>query len=190
MNDPARLAKFREKYYPGENAELKKAGVWDGKGLSPLSFILQPLKTVHTSTRMDEAPGTSADPKNIWILISIAAGVLLIACINFTTLAIGRSAGRAKEVGVRKVIGSGKKQLVYQFLTESLLLSILSGALGLILANALLPFFNQLAERQLHFSFSQFPEMIWLLTGLILLVGLLAGSYPRSCCHHSNLLKY
>jgi putative ABC transport system permease protein len=118
MNEPERMAKFRHKYYPDEEAELKKAGVWDGKGVAPLSFILQPLLGVHTSTGMDEAPGTSANPKNIWILISIASGVLLIACINFTTLAIGRSAGRAKEVGVRKVIGSGKKQLVYQFLTE------------------------------------------------------------------------
>jgi len=178
MNEPERLAKFRKKYYPDEEAELKKAGIWNGKGPLPLSFILQPLRSVHTSTGMDEAPGASTNPKNIWILISIAAGVLLIACINFTTLAIGRSAGRAKEVGVRKVIGSGRRQLIYQFLAESLLLSIISGALGLIMASALLPFFNQLAEREMIFSFSQYPEMSWLLGGLILLVGLVAGSYP------------
>ncbi|MBS1596924.1 MAG: ABC transporter permease [Bacteroidetes bacterium] len=178
MNEPERLSKFRKKYFPEEEAEMKKAGVWDGKGASPISFILQPLRNVHTSTNMDEAPGTSTNPKNIWILISIASGVLLIACINFTTLAIGRSAGRAKEVGVRKVIGSGKKQLIYQFLTESVLLSILSGAIGLFIANMLLPLFNQLSERQLKFSFEQFPEISWLLAGLILIVGLLAGSYP------------
>jgi putative ABC transport system permease protein len=104
--------------------------------------------------------------------------VLLIACINFTTLAIGRSAGRAKEVGVRKVIGSGKKQLVFQFLAEALLLSILSAAIGFLIGKLLLPYFNQLSGRDLQFSFGQYPELVWMLIGLVLLVGLLAGSYP------------
>src|SRR5205085_6121653 len=104
--------------------------------------------------------------------------VLLIACINFTTLAIGRSAGRAKEVGVRKVIGGGTSQLISQFLAEALLLTILSAAIGFLLGKFLLPFFNTLSGRELLFSFKQFPELIWMMLGLILLVGLLAGSYP------------
>jgi putative ABC transport system permease protein len=179
MNNENQLAAFRHKYYADEEAFMKKEGRWDGKSPYPFSFRLQPLRDMHTSVHVDSGvPGSTTNPKNLWILISIAAGILLIACINFTTLAIGRSAGRAKEVGVRKVIGSGRKQLIYQFLTESMLLSILSGALGLILANASLPFFNQLCQRQLSFSFSQFPQLIWILGGLILLVGLLAGSYP------------
>ncbi len=179
MNNPYKLAAFRHKYYADEEASMKKAGRWDGKSPYPFSFRLQPLRDMHTSINVDAgAPGSTTNPKNLWILISIAAGILLIACINFTTLAIGRSAGRAKEVGVRKVIGSGRKQLIYQFLTESMLLSILSGVLGLMLANASLPFFNQLCERQLSFSFSQFPQLVWILAGLILLVGILAGSYP------------
>ena len=93
------------------------------------------------------------NPKTIWILLSIAAGVLLIACINFTTLAIGRSARRAKEVGVRKVIGGERKQLVIQFLSEAILLSILSAILGLLLAKLLLPYFNELSGRELQFLF-------------------------------------
>jgi putative ABC transport system permease protein len=179
MKSQDKLAAFRHKYYADEEALMKNAGRWDGKSPYPFSFRLQPLRDMHTSINVDSgAPGSTTNPKNLWILISIAAGILLIACINFTTLAIGRSAGRAKEVGVRKVIGGGRKQLIYQFLTESMLLSILSGVLGLMLANASLPFFNQLSERQLSFSFSQFPQLFWILAGLILLVGILAGSYP------------
>jgi putative ABC transport system permease protein len=179
MNDQKEMAVFRHKYFSDEEAFMKKSGRWNGKDPYPFSFKLQPLKDMHTSVNVDAgAPGSTTNPKNLWILISISAGILLIACINFTTLAIGRSAGRAKEVGVRKVIGSGRKKLIYQFLTESMLLSIFSGAAGLLLANGLLPFFNKLCGRQLSFSFSQFPQLIWILSGLILLVGIVAGSYP------------
>ncbi|HZK65856.1 MAG TPA: FtsX-like permease family protein, partial [Puia sp.] len=108
----------------------------------------------------------------------IAAGILLIACINFTTLSIGRSASRAKEVGVRKVIGGSKKALVLQFLTESLLLAFLSTFIGLLVANLLLPYFNQLSGRQLSFSLAQFPQLTGLLAALVLMVGLLSGCYP------------
>jgi putative ABC transport system permease protein len=104
--------------------------------------------------------------------------VLLIACINFTTLAIGRSARRAKEIGLRKVIGGGKKQLVAQFLSEAILLSILSAVLGLLIAKFLLPYFNRLSGRELQFSFSLYPGNDMDAGGLTLLVGLLAGSYP------------
>jgi putative ABC transport system permease protein len=179
MNDQKKLDVFRHKYYADEEAQMIKLGRWDGKSPYPISFKLQPIREMHTAVNVDSgAPGSTTNPKNLWILISIAAGILLIACINFTTLAIGRSAGRAKEVGVRKVIGSGRNKLILQFLTESMLLSLVSGALGLLLANILLPFFNQLCGRQLSFSFAQYPRLIWILAGLILLVGILAGSYP------------
>ena len=120
----------------------------------------------------------SLTQQSIWILLAIAAGILLIACINFTTLAIGRSAGRSKEVGVRKVIGAEKRQIIFQFLTEAILLSIASAILGLLMANTLLPWFNQLSGRDLHFSLSLHPQMNLLLIALVLIVGLLAGSYP------------
>jgi len=176
-NESAQLKKFRSKYYPDEEAELKKDSLWTASG-SPFSYRLQPLRAMHTDIKVGGGGVEAVNPKNIWILLAIAAGVLLIACINFTTLAIGRSAGRAKEVGVRKVIGSGKKQLIFQFLAEALLLSILSASLGILLGRLLLPYFNRLSGRELNFSFSQYPEMIWMLIGLVLLVGLMAGSYP------------
>jgi putative ABC transport system permease protein len=177
-NDLQKLAAFRHKYYPEEEKELKDAGFkWEGSKV-PVRYGLQPLKAGHTNTKIFGGSIPQVDPKTIWILLSIAAGVLLIACINFTTLAIGRSARRSKEVGVRKVIGGERKQLVMQFLSEAVVLSILSTVLGLLLARILLPYFNELSGRELEFSFSLYPEMTWMLAGLTLLVGLLAGSYP------------
>ncbi|MEP7166328.1 MAG: ABC transporter permease [Ferruginibacter sp.] len=171
------LKKFRSRYYPDEETELKKYGLLTAAG-SPITYRLQPLQDMHTDPSIGGGTVEAVNPKNIWILLAIAGAVLLIACINFTTLAIGRSAGRAKEVGVRKVLGSGKRQLVWQFLTESLLLSIFSAILGYLLGEFLLPYFNTLSGRELTFSFIQFPELVWMMVGLIILVGLLAGSYP------------
>jgi putative ABC transport system permease protein len=170
MNEPERLLNFRFRHYPEEAAVYRK-----NKKIES-TFALQPLRQVHTDPSIDGGP--VVDAKNIWILLAIATGILLIASINFTTLAIARSAGRAKEVGVRKVIGGLRRQLIAQFLMESILLTILSAALGLLLAYALLPWFNQLSGLSVEFSFRRFPELAWMLAGLILLVGLLAGSYP------------
>ena len=177
MNEPARLAQFRKKYYPDEEAEFKKNGEWNGKGALPVTFRLQPLLNVHTNAKIGGIT-QAIDTKYIWILIAIASGILIIACINFTTLAIGRSAGRSKEVGVRKVMGGKRSQLISQFLTESILLAFLSGLLALIISKSLLPLFNDLSGFEMNFSFSQFPELVWLLFILILLTGLLAGFYP------------
>jgi putative ABC transport system permease protein len=172
--EKGKLLTFRLKYVDeGEMEELKKTKQ------APSNFELQPIKEMHTDTRIEWGPpGTTTDPKNIWILLAIAAGVVLIASINFTTLAIARSAGRAREVGVRKVIGGRRGQLIYQFLTESVLLTIFSALLGLILSYVLLPWFNELSGRTLALSFHRWPQLIWMMIGLVLMVGLVAGSYP------------
>jgi putative ABC transport system permease protein len=155
------LKKFYNKYYPKDN--------------SSSYFGLLKMEAIHHDGQFG---GDGNDPKNIFILIAISFGILLIACINFTTLAIGRSAGRAKEVGVRKVIGGTKKSLILQFMAEAILLSVLSSLAGLLLGNLLLPYFNELSGKNLNYSFQQFPEMKWFLLGLTVFVGLLAGSYP------------
>ncbi len=171
-----RLITFRHNYYPDVEAGMKKNGMkWKGNGPS-IVYGLQQITAMHTDAKIIDT--SSVDKKTLWILLGIAAGVLLIACINFTTLAIGRSAGRSKEVGVRKVVGAEKKQLVIQFLSEALFLSIISTVIGLLLANLLLPYFNQLSARELTFSVHQYPQMIWLLAALMILVGLLTGTYP------------
>jgi putative ABC transport system permease protein len=141
-------------------------------------FGLQPLKAIHTDTMILGGSVVPVETKTIWILLGIAAGILIIACINFTTLAIGRSAGRSKEVGVRKVIGSSKISLIKQFLFEAFLLAFISAVCGILLAKMLLPYFNNLSGRELDFSITQFPQLLWLLIGVVLITGLLAGSYP------------
>jgi putative ABC transport system permease protein len=176
-SDAARLRQFRQKYYPNEEQELRKEGVWHGEN-PPVSYRMQPLQAIHTQTMVAGGQVAPIDTKSVWILLGIAAGILAIAGINFTTLAIGRSAGRAREVGVRKVMGSDRKMLIGQFLTESMLLAGISALFGLVLAHLMLPNFNRLADRALVFSFEQFPEMTWMLGGLVLLTGLLAGCYP------------
>ncbi|HMJ47004.1 MAG TPA: FtsX-like permease family protein, partial [Ferruginibacter sp.] len=165
-------------YYPDETERYRKDGnTWDSTK-PPVRYGLQSLLSMHTDTKVSGGVIENVEPKTIWILLGIAAAVLLIACINFMTLAIGRSAGRSKEVGVRKVIGAKKRQLVFQFLSEALLLSIFSTLIGLMLAKILLPYFNELSGRALIFSFTLYPEMLWLLFGLTILVGLLSGAYP------------
>ncbi|HEY6974952.1 MAG TPA: ABC transporter permease, partial [Chitinophagaceae bacterium] len=176
--DVKKLAAFRRKYYPDEEQEMAKAGFKWNHSRPIATYGLQSLRAVHTDAKLGGVTVESVQPKTIWILLSIAAGLLLIACINFTTLAIGRFAGRAKEVGVRKVIGGERRQLIFQFLSEAILLSVFSALLGLAIARFLLPYFNQLSGRQLIFSFALYPKIIWMLIGLILIVGLLAGSYP------------
>ena len=191
MNEPQRLAQFRRKHAPDEEGELIKGGMWDGKGPMPLSFRLQPLLNVHTNAKIGGIAST-IDPQYIWTLIAIASGILIIACINFTTLAIGRSAGRSKEVGVRKVMGGNRGQLMWQFLTESIILTFLSAVLALVITNLLVPVFNDLSGVQIEFSFSEFPELIWLLIGLVIVTGMLAGFYPAlvlSAFKPINVLK-
>jgi putative ABC transport system permease protein len=175
--DPQRLLGFRRKYYPDEEAELRKDGYWKGKG-APVTYGMQPLLSIHTDTKVWGGIMATVDPGTIWLLLAIAGGVLLIACINFTTLSIGRSAARAREIGIRKVVGSMRFQLMRQFLAEAFIMTLISVVLGLVLARLLLPAFNQLSGKELQFSFGQYPEMIWLLVALTLVVSLIAGSYP------------
>jgi len=179
-NDPVAMDRFLRTFTPP--SMFKQMGLTRLKnGELPVTLKLQPLLHIHTDSWFNGYAFTDyevIDPKAIWILLAIAGGILLIACINFTTLAIGRSAGRSKEVGVRKVIGAGKPQIVFQFLTEALLLSMISTILGLVLVNFALPWFNPLSGRQLHFSFSLYPQLGFSLIAVVLIVGLLAGSYP------------
>jgi putative ABC transport system permease protein len=178
-SDSQRLERFYLRYFPP--AKQKSKGSVKTKG-GPIAATLglQPLTEMHTSTGVlaGSPASTTTDPKNIWILLAIAAGILLIASINFTTLAIARSASRAREIGVRKVVGSLRRQLIAQFLTESLLQSVISTVLGLLIAYALLPWFSQLSGRPLELSFTRFPELAWLLLATSGVVGLLAGFYP------------
>ena len=140
---------------------------------------LQPLTDIHLySTNTTSDPSANSDITYVAIFSAISLLILLIACINFTNLSLARSVKRAKEVGIRKAAGAGRGMLMRQFLGESFLLSILALTIGLLLAELLLPYFNDLAYRDLEIAIlNQLP--FWLpLLGVVMLTGLLAGSYP------------
>ncbi len=145
-----------------------------------LGLFLQPLTDIHL--RSDLKPQTELEPggdiRYVYLFGAVALFMLLLACINFTNLSTAGATKRAKEVGIRKVLGSTRGRLVAQFLSESALLTALSLMLALGLAWVLLPFFNTLSGKTLRI---QLTEMPWLMPGLVgfgLVVSALAGSYP------------
>jgi putative ABC transport system permease protein len=136
------------------------------------TYHLQPITRMHLDTQISGA----TNPQYGYILIGISIIVLLIACINFMNLSIGASVTRAKEVGVRKVMGAKRTQLIKQFWGESIVLCALSVTLGLALTELFLPAFNTLANKNLIMIFD--AQMGLTLFALIFTVGLLAGIYP------------
>ncbi|HVX25706.1 MAG TPA: ABC transporter permease [Parafilimonas sp.] len=139
---------------------------------------LTPLLDIHLhSNKMGELDA-NGNAQFVYIFSAIALLILLIACVNFMNLSTARSSNRAKEVGVRKVLGSLKKNLVQQFLTESILISFIALVFAVVIAWLLLPYFNQLAGKDIHAAVLFQPVMLLSLVILMLIVGLLAGSYP------------
>jgi putative ABC transport system permease protein len=143
-----------------------------------LRYDLTPLLDLHLRSIGQYELSEKGSMQYVYIFSVIAVFILLIACVNFMNLSTARSSNRAKEVGVRKVLGSARKYLVAQFLTESILITLVSTIIAVVMAWALMPLFNQVAVKQLAFSLH---SMTWLLPALIvivLVIGLLAGSYP------------
>lgn len=149
-------------------------------GDDAIQIHFQPIKQVHLDTSVNFSQEATSNPLYSYILSGIALLVLLIACINFVMLAIGRSTARAKEVGVRKVLGAQRIQLVGQFWGEALLLCTLALFLGIVLAELLLPVFNQLAQKELDLNLLSDQALLIAIAGLLPVVGLLAGSYPAA----------
>ena len=149
----------------------KKGGRWD--------FNLQPLRDVHLySANIGSRISTLSDIKYVWIFSLIAFFMIVLACVNFMNLSTAQSATRAKEVGIRKVLGSEKSQLIRQFLSEALLCSFAATAIAIVLALVFLKPFNAIAGKSIEFT-ALFAHGNWLmLLGLSILTGLLAGSYP------------
>ncbi len=140
-------------------------------------YFLQPLASIHLDPiNIESQMKPGGNRTSVYIMISVAILILVIACINFMNLATARSAERAKEVGLRKVMGSFRKQLVVQFLTESFVLSAIGVALAIVVIQMALPFFNNLTDKQLAFPFTAIS--ISILIALTAFVGLLAGIYP------------
>ncbi len=146
---------------------------------SVTDIYLQPLTDIHLGkVHFTADVGGKGNSQYVSIFLVVAICILLIACINFMNLATARSAKRAKEVGLRKTIGATRTQLVFQFLSESILTTIIAMMLSILLVDLLLPQFNLLSGKDLSFSFWSNIDLWSYLIGFALLTGLLAGSYP------------
>ncbi len=141
---------------------------------------LQPLTDIYLNREMYNNYASQGNPDYSYVLLAVALLVLIIACINFTTLTIGRSAGRAMEVGVRKVHGAQQRQVLWQFWSEALFLATFSLVCGVLLAQLFLPTFNELAARNLTFSLLESWQIPAGLFAILLLAALTAGSYPAA----------
>ncbi len=138
----------------------------------------QRLTDIHLTSHLDSEIEPNSSIVYVYIFSAIALFVLLIACINFMNLSTARSSIRAREVGMRKVVGAQKSHLIRQFLSESLVLAFLALILAVIMVVIVLPAFGRFVERDLSLSFVQRPELFLGLLLIAVFVGLLAGSYP------------
>lgn len=148
------------------------------KSGSYLRFSLTPLTDIHLKSDKLSELGPNSDIQFVYTFSAVALLILVIACVNFMNLSTARSANRAKEVGVRKVLGTPRSHLVNQFLTESVVMSVIAFVLGYAIAFLMLPYFNNLAAKELTLSITAHPVLLPLLLGCSIVVGLLAGSYP------------
>ncbi|MDO1447357.1 ABC transporter permease [Rhodocytophaga aerolata] len=143
-----------------------------------MQLTLQPLTNIHLYSQSNDQIEANGSITYVYIFAAVAFIILLIACINYMNLTTARSIERAKEVGLRKVVGASKSQLISQFLGESVLISILALMVAYVIAFLAMPWFNELSGKELSVSFT---NNLWIAVGLFtfsLLVGLLAGSYP------------
>lgn len=165
----------------------KYVGMEDG---DTYTIGLQPLTDIHLNPDYPIGIAPVTDPKYAYILGGIAVLILSLACINFIMLSISKSVSRAKEVGVRKSIGALKSQIVQQFLSEAIITVFLALIIGLVLAKIFLPYFNDLANKELTMSFT--PFLIAASISMVVIIGIIAGSYPAfviSNFRAANILK-
>jgi putative ABC transport system permease protein len=154
-----------------------------------ISYVLQPLSSIHLGKEVDaqdEALSDKSSTTYSYILSAIAIFILLIACINFVNLTVARSVKRAKEIGVRKVIGGTRKQLLTQFLSESFLICLVAFSFAIVIVSIVLPLFNQLSGKELSFSYLLTPKLIIAYITLFLITGLLSGFYPAAILSNYN----
>ena len=151
--------------------------------------FLYPVSKLRLYSSFENGKPSGGKIETVKVFALIAAFILLIACINFMNMSTARSEKRAKEVGIRKVVGAQKKSLIGQFLGESILIAFIAGVFALIIVQLCLPAFNALTTKQLVIEYGNI--YFWLLfTGFILFTGIIAGSYPAFFFLPSDLLRY
>jgi len=161
------VAQYQERNNPSQAEDTKKHH----------TFILQPVADIYLKSDDIYDSGKHGNLQIVWLFVAIATLVLLLACVNFINLSTAKSANRSKEVGVRKVLGSRRKNLIQQFLTESFLICFVSVSIGISLAALFLPSFNEVAQKSLSIPFLSW----WFIPGVlgfILLITFFSGLYP------------
>nr|WP_295870609.1 ABC transporter permease [uncultured Chitinophaga sp.] len=175
LNNPAAAPQLEQRLHAYIDENLSR---WRPE--DRLRFLLQPLHDIHLhSQHLDTLEfEKSGSDKYVYLFLAIGFVILLLACVNYTNLAVARSARRAQEIGMRKVAGAMRGQLIAQFLGESLIMTTLALVLALGLVHLLLPFFSQLMDRSLRIDYFGNRFLLPGLLLLVLLVSLLSGSYP------------
>lgn len=176
QNIEAQLPKLVKKYAQGE---IDRSQREHGGDKFQINYSLQSFETVHLNSEVGNGNGMADanNPMYSYILLGIASFILIIACINFTNLSLAQSLPRAKEIGVRKVIGATRFQVMFQFLGEAFLLCLLATIIGFALAEVLLPWFNELSGKKLSFYYLDWQIPLGVL-GILIFSALLAGFYP------------
>jgi putative ABC transport system permease protein len=151
--------------------QLEKAG-------SYFKLTTTPLRDIHLKSNRVGELRANGNIQYVYIFSIVAIFILLIACVNFMNLSTARSSNRAREVGVRKVLGSPRKSLIIQFLSESVMVTFIATVISVIGAWLLLPVFNQVADKQLAFTAATFVWLLPILLVTVVVIGCLAGSYP------------
>ncbi|MEI9908187.1 MAG: ABC transporter permease [Bacteroidota bacterium] len=172
LNDHADFSAVSAKI---KDAKLKKVN--EQLAQKKPSLFLQPMSNWHLYSEFKNGVNTGGAIQYVWMFGIIGVFVLLLACINFMNLSTARSEKRAKEVGIRKTVGSSRRQLIFQFFSESLLTVTFSFALSLLLVQLLLSFFNSVSGKQMAILWAN--PFFWIIsTGFIVFTSLIAGSYP------------
>ncbi len=143
-----------------------------------IALYLQPVKDIHLKSNLVAEIEGNGDLKYVYIFSAIAVFILLIASINYMNLATARSSDRAKEVGLRKVMGAYKSQLMLQFIAESIIMALIAVILAILGSYWSLPFFNELSGKNFDGSVFESPSMVGLILVVAILIGLVSGSYP------------
>jgi putative ABC transport system permease protein len=139
--------------------------------------FLFPFTQLHLYGKFENGISVGGDIEQIWLFVGLAIGILLIACINFMNMATAKSEKRAKEVGIKKTIGANRSSLIMQFLTESMVLTLVAVVLSIAILEIFLPTFNQLLGIQMDIAYFNTSSWLGILT-IVFATGLIAGSYP------------
>ena len=159
-----------------KHAKINRINEEEGARFKPALF-LHPMPEWHLFSEFKQGVNIGGRIQYVWLFGVIGVFVLILACINFMNLSTARSEKRALEVGVRKAMGSGRGQLIFQFFAESILIAILSFIVSLVCVQLIFPYFNEITHKEINILWSN--PLFWLLAiGFTLLTGILAGSYP------------